>query len=290
MKLSTPEGVEAVFNGKGFPSKDGLVVTKEAVKGLWSAPASKTTTEERQTGNGAHDVSNGRVLYSARTVTIPFGVATRSHEAVQKARNLINTMMGQSDVTLTVNDGSDEFFLQGFITPTYSDVWNEATDTGSITMVCVNPEKQSTFEQYMTLLPVSGSSGGLRYGEDGIGLEYPLSYGKQETDARNHGTLANSGTTRAFPIITVYGTFESVRLDWRDSTGLNQTLTYESHVGRVPLVIDTYSMSAHIGGTDVSQNLGRRGFPTIPKGGDISVTLMSTGTGWVTISSRDTSL
>ena len=290
MKLSTPEGVEAVFNGKSNPSKDGLVVTKEEIQGLWSAPASKTTTEERQTGNGAHDVSSGRVLYSSRTVTIPFGIATRSHEAVQKARNLINTMMGQSDVTLTVNDGSDEFFLQGFITPAYSDKWNETTDTGSITMVCVNPEKQSTFEQYMTLLPTRGTSGGLRYGDDGQGLEYPLSYGKHETDARNHGVLVNSGTTRAFPVITAYGPFESLRLDWRDNTGRNQTLTYESYIGRVPLIIDTYSMSANIGGTNVSQNLGRRGFPTIPKGGDLAVTLMSAGTGWVTISSRDTYL
>jgi len=45
-----------------------------------------------------------------------------------------------------------------------------------------------------------------------------------------------------------------------------------------------------MGGVDVSRLLTRRGFPSIPAMGSLSVQLMSPGSGWATVSVRDTYL
>jgi hypothetical protein len=43
-----------------------------------------------------------------------------------------------------------------------------------------------------------------------------------------------------------------------------------------------------MGGVDVSRNLKRRDFPVIPADGSVSLRVMSAGSGWVTVESRDT--
>ena len=90
------------------------------------------------------------------------------------------------------------------------------------------------------------------------GLAYPLNYGLK---------------------------LDGVRLDF---PGTQQSIVCDQTVRDVPLVLDCRSRTAQLGGQDVSRQLEQRGFPTIPAGGSLRVTLSNLGTGFVDCSVRDT--
>lgn len=264
-----------------------IMIRREAISGLWSAPASKTSLNERQTGNGAHDIENGRILYSSRTVTIPFALRASSHEELQSLRNSIGMLMGKN-ITMFVQDGNQQFDLYGFITPEYSDIYDRYTDTGSVTVICPRPEKLSHAVKNGMVYPTSAGIGGLYYGENRKGLVYPLTYGEQETDMRNIITISNDGNMPSYPVMTITGEFDVLQVDWVSSNGTTNTVSYNGHVGEVPLVLDSRSQTANIGGTDMSKNLGYRGFPAIPPMGSVTFSLVAAGSGWMDVSARDT--
>jgi hypothetical protein len=126
---------------------------------------------------------------------------------------------------------------------------------------------------------------GLSYGLDGKGLSYGVSTGGE----RNLAVLSNHGTTVSYPTITVTGPFPNgVEIQ----TGVGGVIRYTGAVGMVPLVIqcDPRNVAASMGGVDVGRYLTGRDLPAIPAGGSMSLRLMSAGSGWVTVTVRDTYL
>lgn len=117
----------------------------------------------------------------------------------------------------------------------------------------------------------------------GKGLSYPLNYGTAGS-ASNVALLLNQGSSKAYPVLTVTGSFPNgVQIQWDGNA-----LQYDGAIGAVPLILDSRSRTASMGGVDVSRNLSRRDFPVVPAGGSVSLRLMSAGTGWVTAVCRDT--
>ncbi|KFI80256.1 hypothetical protein [Bifidobacterium mongoliense] len=117
----------------------------------------------------------------------------------------------------------------------------------------------------------------------GKGLSYPLNYGTGGV-ASNVALLLNQGSSKAFPVLTVTGPFPNgVQVQWGGNA-----LQYDGAIGAVPLILDSRSQTASMGGVDVSRNLSRRDFPVVPANGSVSLRLMSAGTGWVTAVCRDT--
>lgn len=286
--ISLSDGTNTVNFTDTITSDAGnIMIRREAISGLWSAPTCKTSLNERQTGNGAHDVEDGRILYSSRTVTIPFVLRGDSHERLQSLRNSIGMLMGKN-ITMFVQDGNQQFDLYGFITPEYSDIYDTYTDTGSITVVCPRPEKLGHSVKSGTVFPTSAGIGGLFYGENRKGLVYPLTYGEEATDMRNIIVISNEGNMPSYPVMTINGEFELIQIDWVSSNGSTNTVLYNGYVGKVPLVLDCRSQTANIGGTDMSRNLGYRGFPSIPPMGSVTFSFAAAGSGWMEVSARDT--
>ena len=280
-------GTTITFNSRNGFSGDGFVVTKEEISGLWSTPASKVTLTERQTGNGAHDVSKGMILYAARTVTIPFGIRGDSHAKLQYARNLLGLMLGDI-ITMTIHDGGEVTYLNGYAVNSFSDVYDELTDTGEITLTCPNPVRQSVNAHQYSLQPLSSGSGGLYYGASGKGLVYDVQYGKFAADARNACVAENLGNTVAYPVITVVGTFPNgVQIMWNLPDGTSNSIFYNSPIINQTLILDCSDRTATIGGGDMSRNLIRRGFPYVNPKSSANIQLMSNGNGWATITLRD---
>ena len=156
---------------------------------------------------------------------------------------------------------------------------------GTMTVVCPRPERLSWLSTDVQVYPVSSTSGGLFYGDKALGLVYPLSYGTDASSPQSVALLRNRGSATAYPVITVTGPMpDGVLLVGSDG----RSVQWSGSVGRVPLVLDSRTQTASMGGVDVSRLLIRRGFPLVPAGGSLSVQLMTPGDGWATISVHDT--
>ena len=167
-----------------------------------------------------------------------------------------------------------------------SSAWHPTLENDlTLHFVCPRPERLSWTPHRCQLKPTSDGRGGLFYGGARAGLVYPLTYGRQATDSRNVGTLLNNGSSRAYPVFTVYGGFDSgVILQFSGGSSIRWT----GSVGGTPLVLDCRLGTATMGGRDVSRYLMSRGFPTVQSGGSLSVSLQSAGTGYVDCLVRDT--
>ena len=265
------------------PSERGLYVTGDGIEGWDSAPDAKVTMTEMQTGDGAHAVRGQDVLYAARTVTVHFGARGRSRDEVVSLLRSISAACHRI-VRLRVRDGGEDTWCEGYAQPSVDAEWRDDHAAGTLTVVCPDPRRYSTGERRADLLPLSSGSGGLLYGDDFGGLVYPLNYGEQGAVAMNVATCHNGGTSTAYPTIYCHGSFpDGVSIHCGDLL-----LEYDRPVGGVPLVIDCLSGTASVGGTDVTRGLSSRGFPSIPPGGSVTMTLQSSGTGFVTVSWRDT--
>jgi hypothetical protein len=137
--------------------------------------------------------------------------------------------------------------------------------------------------QAMQALGVDWFSGDSYPVPTGKGLSYPLNYGTGGVTS-NVELLINQGSSKAYPVLTVTGNFPNgVQIQWGGNA-----LQYDGAIGAVPLILDSRSQTASMGGVDVSRNLSRRDFPVVPADGSVSLRLMSAGTGWVTAVCRDT--
>ena len=184
---------------------------------------------------------------------------------------------------------------------------------GVFSLVCNRPEILSTQVQSGQMLPsqVNVGGGGLSYNPSGLltywtgepnnspsvlvsntlagtsGLRYPLTYMTVErVEQPNQVTLVNRGTSDAYPVFMVNGPMPDGVDLVVEGTGL--WLRCSQPVYGTPLVLDSRSRTATVGGLDVSRTLVSRGFPVVPAGGSITVTLRTTGTGWVDASMHDT--
>ena len=263
---------------------DGLGITTEGVEGWRSTPEAKVTLTERASGNGAHDIAPSEILYSARTVTIHWVALAEQHDAVIASLNLLLSAAGQM-VRLRVVDGADDTYANGYVTVSSDAAWHEGRMVGTMTVVCPRPERLSRLSTDVQVYPVSSTSGGLFYGDKGLGLVYPLSYGATAGSPQSVALLRNHGTATAYPVITVTGPMpDGVLLVGSDG----RSVQWSGSVGMVPLVLDCRTQTASMGGVDASRLLTRRGFPLVPAGGSLSVQLMTPGDGWAIISVHDT--
>ncbi|GAA2184932.1 hypothetical protein GCM10009785_34760 [Brooklawnia cerclae] len=264
------------------PSSDGLWIDEDGLEGWWSAPELRVNTTERQTGDGAHDVDESNIHYAARTVTLSW-VARGVNRAAVLASSARLSQLTHKTVTLRVMDADRDTYVTGYVRPQTDAAWDSTEQTGTLTVVCPRPERLSTLAHRVTLLPASGGSGGLSYGPDTAGLVYPLSYGLA-APTQNAGALVNNGTSAAYPVLTVTGPFpDGVLLQVGSGA-----LAYSQPVGEVPLVLDARSRTASVAGLDVSRYLTARGFPVVPAGGSVGISLQSAGSGWVTCETHDT--
>lgn len=280
----TINGKSYRFNGTmGTASQDGLFITEDGVEGWYDTPALKTSVTARGAGDGAHDVPQSDICYGTRTVSVH--AAAVGSQRNQTITNLLQaSMAAHNQVTFRMVDGSHDTQVSGHVSMSVGK-WHERYTVFTLNIACPRPERLSASPQCFQLFPASTGDNGLRYGDGKLGLQYPLTYGVAATDARNVGTIRNAGTSRAYPVFTVSGSFSSVQLMF---PGTTLSLDYAQPVGDTPLVLDCRSRTATMGGLDVSRNLRSRGFPTVPADGSLSVNLQSAGTGWVTVESHDT--
>jgi hypothetical protein len=264
------------------------------IDGWYGSPESKVQLSERAYGNGAHDIASEDIDYGARTVIVDWRIIANGRDGMLSALHAIRTLAGHT-VRIRVVDGMDDLYAVGYVHEAGKDKSAQnipqQTETGTLTIICQRPELLSTRASQVQLMPVSRVRGGLSYGPDGKGLSYGpdgrgLSYGVSAGGERNLAVLSNHGTTLAYPTLTVTGPFPAgVEIQ----TGVGGVIRYTGAVGMVPLVMqcDPRSMAASMGGVDVGRNLTGRDLPAIPAGGSMSLRLMSAGSGWVTITTRD---
>ena len=274
------------LRGAGTDDDECVYVDRDGIEGWLSAPEVKTEPVERMWGNGAHDVAAEDISYAARTVTLHLDLVSNARERLLGMASLLSRAAGRL-VRLRVVDGGQDTFVEGYVRPEYGATWSNQVLTGTLTLVCPRPERLSWLSQDVLLYPGASLSGGLSYGGKGLGLAYPLSYGADADSPQSVALLRNAGSATAYPTVTVTGPMpEGVLLVGSDG----RALQWSGSVGRVPLVLDCRTQTASMGGVDVSRLLTRRGFPSIPAMGSLSVQLMSPGSGWATVSVRDTYL
>lgn len=280
-------GVEPIrFEGSG--DEDCLCIAKAGIEGWYSTPTAKVNVVSRGQGDGGHDIAENDIYYASRTVTLNWNANTSNRQSLIELTNKVRVFAHRLVRMRVVDEYSDTYCDGGYFAVTQKPEYRFGSIADStIMLVFERPERLSSSPHRFQLLPsVDSAHLGLRYGDGGKGLQYPLSYGKAATDSRNVGTLVNGGSSRAYPVFTVTGPWpDGVRLTF---PGLETVLDYAQPVGAVPLVLDSRSRTASIGGLDVSRNLRSRGFPTVPAGGSVSVSLASTGSGWVDVEVHDT--
>ena len=281
-------GDELVCRFNPADSSDrGLYITANGVEGWDTLPDAKVELHERGQGDGAHDVPETDILYSARTVTVHYEAVGYSRADLLSLVRRINTAAHRS-CRLRMVDGDEDTYCEGYVAQMGRDSqWNPLLENNlTLHFVCPRPERLAWDARRFQLVPAWDAGLGLSYGSGNAGLAYPLSYGRSASGSRNVGVLVNGGSSRAFPVFTVNGSFPSgVRLDF---PGLDAGLEFSQPVGVVPLVLDCRSRTASVGGLDVTRHLTRRGFPVVPAGGSVSVSLQSAGSGWVDCLVRDT--
>ena len=287
-------GVETLtFDGGGNanPGDDVLLIGEDGVEGRFETPDDKTVMSERGQGDGAHDVWASDILYSARVLTLHFIVSAHDRQGVVRLLNKVRRVCAHSKVRFRLRDAGYDCYTTGRAAVKASakyarDGW---LDDCTLTVTCERPEILSMDEYtcQLSAMHVSGGNVGLKYGVNlRNGLKYPLDYGlKLDGVGSNVGLLYNNGTSRAYPVFVVHGPMDGVRLDF---PGTQQSIVCDQTVRDVPLVLDCRSRTAQVGGQDVSRQLEQRGFPTIPAGGSLRVTLSNLGTGFVDCSVRDT--
>lgn len=286
--ILTADGESVTLHGGAFAGH-GIALT--GLSGWYQTPDAKVTVTSRGQGDGGHDIVADNVMYDARVVTVGYRIIAGSdREEALRQLALLDKLVHRLVTCRVIDDGQDTccsggYYVRSLEQKIQNPLWQNLS--GDITLVFERPERLSTTAQRCQLLPsIESDRVGLSYGPAARGLAYPLSYGAAAVDARNVCTLMNNGSSRAYPVFTVQGPWpDGVQLTF---PGLDMSLDYAQAVGSVPLVLDSRSRAASIGGLDVSRNLRQRGFPTVPPGGSTAVNLQSVGDGYVTVECRDT--
>lgn len=272
---------------RGDYTATGVALTSLA--GWYETPEPKITVTERGQGDGAHDITASSIMYNQRTVTIGYRILADSSrvDALQQLTQL--DKYTHQLVTARVVDAGQDTYVTGYYqrsidqsiqNPAWQDI------TGTLTIVAARPERLAWTPYRVQLRAASTGDTGLQYGGKATGLSYPLSYGVRATDARNTAMLVNRGSSRAYPVLTVNGDFDAgVIIDF---PGTGAYLRYTQPVGYTPLVLDSRSRTATVGGLDVTRYLSSRGFPVVEPYSSVSAVLLSGGSGWVTCEVRDT--
>ena len=290
-----------------------------ALSGWLGSPDAKVNLVERANGDGAHDVPASTISYAARTVSVEYRLLPRDAHGRDELLAMQDSVRAflHKHVRVRVRDETMDTYCDGYVAQltmgeNVQNV-NRQTQTGTIDIVCNRPEILATTPQTGQLLPYldSRDGNGLSYNQRGLetywmgepnnsvsvlrvdvlsgtsGLAYPLKYLTRRKIMRpNQVTFVNHGSSRAYPVFTCNGPMpDGVDLVVE---GTGQWLRCAQPVFGEPLVLDSRSRTATVGGLDVSRTLVSRGFPVVPPHGSITVTLRTSGDGWVDASMRDT--
>lgn len=275
-------------------SKDGKVVrlfgdgsggiNAKTIKGWWSTPDSKVSMTARESGDGSHDVEPSAVLYASRTVTIDCEVQGNNRAEVEERMESLLAMAHEL-VMLRVVDEESDTCVEGFVTvETEAGKATRNAEDVTVTVVCPRPERLSTEPSVGFMSPSAHGFGGLVY-DSGV-LRWPLTYGDGAESVKSVCTVTNRGTSKAYPIIYVSGYMPQGFAVTNQSTG--EQLVYSQPVGSSVLEIDCRSRTASVSGVDVTRNVIQRGFPTVPAGGSLTLSLSAEGIGTVEVAVRDT--
>jgi hypothetical protein len=226
------------------------------------------------------------VLYASRTVTIECVAHGRNRTEVEhQVESLLS--MAHGLVRLRVVDARSDTWVEGYVTVS-SDV--DKVTMGhqdlSVTVTCPRPERLSTTPSIGTLVPSTGSGGGLVFAGTNHVLQWPLSFGAGAIRTGNVCTISNRGTIPADVIITASGNMPQGLAITDVSTG--KQLAYGQAVTWQPVTFDSRTRTATVAGVDVSRGLTSRDFPTVPAGGSITLSLAASGNGTVTATCHDT--
>lgn len=280
------DGLTTIHAPGATPSvAPGIYVAAAGIEGWESAPDLKTTATERQTGDGAHDVPASEIHYQSRTLTCHF-VCYGTSRADVMARVLALKALCHRMVRVRVVDGGLDRYCDGRCRPEVVATWSGRSCVCTLTVVCDRPALLSTTPSTGTLVPSTGTGGGLVFAGSSHVLQWPLSFGAGAIRTGNVCTLTNSGTIPADVIITAAGDMPQGIAVTDTSTG--RQLAYGWGVTWQPVTLDSRTRTATVAGVDVSRGLTSRDFPTVPAGGSITLSLQASGTGTVTASCHDT--
>lgn len=271
------------FDGTGAGT-DGYYITQEGIEGWYSMPSMQVSSTARGQGDGNHDIQDDDIHYEARVITMHAMIVGSRMDTLGKLARL--RRCSHRHVQVRVVDELMDAYCDGRATISATAKRGEQIIPDvTVTIECDRPEILSTEAQKVQIWPQADSGlGGLRYGVKATGLWYPIQYGVEVSDSRNACVLRNDGSSRAYPVFQVTGPFpDGVAVAFQDGS----SLAYSQPVGVTPLILDSRSHSATIGGVDVSRGLNVRGFPVIEPGATLGVTLQSAGTGWVTCVTHD---
>nr|DAW53163.1 MAG TPA: distal tail protein [Caudoviricetes sp.] len=284
--MLTANGASVTLHGGDF---DGSGIALTGLSGWYQTPSPKVTVTSRGQGDGGHDIAADDIMYDARVVTVGYRIIAGADrgEALRQL-SLLDRLVHGLVTCRVIDEGQDTYCSGGYYVRSLDQkiqnpLWQNLS--GDITIVFERPERLSSQPQKVQIWPQADSGlGGLRYGGKATGLQYPVQYGVEVSDSRNACVLHNDGTSRAYPIFQATGPFpDGVAVAFQDGS----SLSYSQPVGVTPLILDSRSHSATIGGVDVSRGLNARGFPVIEPGATLGVTLQSAGTGWVTCVTHD---
>lgn len=261
-----------------------IVLLHEYLDGWYSTPDLKVTQTERQTGHGAFPVKSSDVLYGARTVTAKVVAFGRNREEVIEEAALLNEVMGQL-VTFRVRDDIFDTYVTGYCKVEWEAERFESSMDGTLTVVCPDPRRYSSITR-TGYLSVSGSSStnGLMYDETSGGLMYPIGYSHGETIVRNVCTIPNIGSAVSYPVIKASGNITGFALTDVKTGG---QLTYSGYIGTSPMIFDCLSHTVSCNGVDMTRNLVRHSFPSIPAWDSLTLNLIAGGWGTVVVESHD---
>lgn len=284
--MLTANGASVTLHGGDF---DGSGIALTGLSGWYQTPSPKVTVTSRGQGDGGHDIAADDIMYDARVVTVGYRIIAGADrgEALRQL-SLLDRLVHGLVTCRVIDEGQDTYCSGGYYVRSLDQkiqnpLWQNLS--GDITIVFERPARLSSQPQKVQIWPQADSGlGGLRYGGKATGLQYPVQYGVEVSDSRNACVLHNDGTSRAYPIFQATGPFpDGVAVAFQDGS----SLAYSQPVGVTPLILDSRSHSATIGGVDVSRGLNARGFPVIEPGATLGVTLQSAGTGWVTCVTHD---
>lgn len=260
------DGFSIHVDGRPGPSGDPcLALMHEYIEGWYSTPDLKVDVHPRHTGNGNFQTPADRVLYESRTVTAHvLAYGNGRDEVVEWATKLNRTAGGL--VTVTVFDGGVSTWARGYCQLNFDASHYEDAMPGTLTVVCDDPRRYGTRRSGTVVPAVVGS--GLRFEGEGEALRFPVYFG--EAVGGEALLMENAGTATAYPTITVRGAEGPVVT----CDGCAEPLSFQTgSVNGAELVVDCLNRTVTAGGADAGRLLATRGFPSIPPGGSVSITV-----------------
>ncbi len=158
LTLSCGDQSITLLGAIGEQAETGLFFS--SLDGWYSTPQTKVDSTEYETANGAPRVTDDEVHYAARTVTIGVSVRGSNRDAV---RSGIESILGfaQKVITVTVSDAKSETYATGYVAYTSDTHMDSSGATGSLVIVCNDPQRYSTRQSVGTIVPTSVDGGGL---------------------------------------------------------------------------------------------------------------------------------